>query len=152
MWLTSNCMVFLVRFGINLLLWGFQKYEITLAKAAWNVQFKILKNTFMQIIIPEWTWNHMITFAKGSQYMYVNYKNCMMTCNAEGEQSCNGWLYCRVECRIFMLMFHSMLSKSRYSVCCGILLLKKLIQYKSVCWNEKVNSVRFYFRGSPIPA
>ena len=49
-------------------------------------------------------------------------------------------------------MFLSMQSKSGYRFCCGILLLIKLIEYKSVCWNEKVNSVRFLFQGFSNPS
>ena len=40
-----NHLNFKVKFlsRINLPLWGFQKYEITLAKAAWNVQFQLFE-------------------------------------------------------------------------------------------------------------
>jgi len=52
--------VFLGQFGINLHLWIFQKAEIALAEAACAIS--AFWKTHSRKLIPNWTWNHMITY------------------------------------------------------------------------------------------
>ena len=58
--LISNHTVFLVQFGINLHLWVFQKAEIALAEAAPAIS--TFWKTHSCKLIPNWTWNRMITY------------------------------------------------------------------------------------------
>ena len=55
--LISNCVVFLVQFGINLLLWVSQKAESALAEAASAI------SGFEQLTCAKWTQNPLITYA-----------------------------------------------------------------------------------------
>ena len=69
--LISNHTVFLVRFGINLHLWVFQKAEIALAEAA--LAISAFWKTHSCKLIPNWTRNRMITYTNSN--ISVNHKN-----------------------------------------------------------------------------
>ena len=62
--LIGNHTVLLVQFGINLHLWVFQKAKLHSPKRL--VQFQLFEKTHSCKLIPNWTWNRMITYTNRS--------------------------------------------------------------------------------------
>ena len=89
--LISNHMVFLVRFGINLHLWVFQKAEIALTEAARAIS--AFWKTHSCKLIPNWTRNRKITYTNKFLHIYsVIYRQikCFIRISKHQEES---WKY-----------------------------------------------------------